>query len=326
MASQQGWDDECDVLVVGSGGGALTGAYTAAREGLSVVVAEATDAFGGTTAYSGGGMWFPDNAVLRRAGTQDSVDDAKTYYHAVVGERTPRELQNAFLENGHRLVDYLERDPAFEFVAYPWPDYFGSAPKASATGRHIMPMPLRAEQLGGLRETIRPPVYVERGNEPLPERVIGGQALIGRLLLALSSADNARLWRESSCDELVGQGNAVCGGVVEHGGTRYRVRARRGVLIASGGFERNHVMRGERGVVGTVADTMGAPGNLGHAINAGIAAGADSDLMSEAWWAPGLTHPDGSSTFSLWFTGGVFVDDDGSRFVNESWPYDRIGR
>src|SRR5699024_12011261 len=79
MASQQGWDDECDVLVVGSGGGALTGAYTAAREGLSVVVAEATDAFGGTTAYSGGGMWFPDNAVLRRAGTQDSVDRSEEH-------------------------------------------------------------------------------------------------------------------------------------------------------------------------------------------------------------------------------------------------------
>ena len=49
------WDAECDVLVVGSGGGALTGAYTAAREGLRVIVVEATDRIGGMTAYSGGG-------------------------------------------------------------------------------------------------------------------------------------------------------------------------------------------------------------------------------------------------------------------------------
>ncbi|MFD4433823.1 FAD-binding protein, partial [Nocardia sp. NPDC058497] len=74
------WNDEVDVLVAGSGGG-LAGAYTAAREGLSVAVVEATDKFGGTTAYSGGGgVWFPCNPVLERAGTDDTIDDALTYY------------------------------------------------------------------------------------------------------------------------------------------------------------------------------------------------------------------------------------------------------
>lgn len=67
-------------------------------------------------------------------------------------------------------------------------------------------------------------------------------------------------------------------------------------------------------------------GNLGLPISAGIAIGADVDLMSEAWWSPGLTHPDGRSTFSLWFTGGIFVDNTGARFTNESKPYDQIGR
>ena len=71
---------------------------------------------------------------------------------------------------------------------------------------------------------------------------------------------------------------------------------------------------------------MGPESNQGLAIRAGIDVGADTDLMSEAWWSPGVTHPDGSSTFSLWFTGGIFVDDNGERFVNESWAYDRIGR
>ena len=73
------WDDETDVIVAGSGGG-LVGAYTAAREGLSVMVVEASDQFGGTTAYSGGGgMWFPCNPVLRRAGSDDTLDDAFAY-------------------------------------------------------------------------------------------------------------------------------------------------------------------------------------------------------------------------------------------------------
>ncbi|MGA7054280.1 MAG: FAD-binding protein, partial [Mycobacterium sp.] len=59
---------------------------------------------------------------------------------------------------------------------------------------------------------------------------------------------------------------------------------------------------------------------------AGIAAGADTDLMDQAWWSPGMTHPDGRSAFALWFTGGIFVNQSGDRFVNESRAYDRVGR
>lgn len=319
------WDEECDVLVVGSGGGALTGAYTAAREGLHVIVVEATDRFGGTTAYSGGGLWFPCNAVLRRAGATDTIEDAKTYFHAVVGDRTPRELQDAFLEGGAPLVDYLEGDDAFAFMVYPWPDYFGSAPQASPTGRHIMPEPLEPARLGALRDALRPPLGTDRAGHPLPDVVRGGQALIGRLLLALTGR-SADLRRETVCDEFVRDGDTVAGAVVTGPDGRYRIRARRGVLVASGGFERNAEMRARYGVPGEARDAMGPEGNLGRAIQAGIDAGAATDLMTEAWWSPGITHPDGTSTFSLWFTGGIFVDDDGERFVNESWPYDRIGR
>ena len=322
----QEWDDECDVLVVGSGGGALTGAYTAAREGLSVILVEATDRFGGTTAYSGGGMWFPCNAVLERAGSEDTLEDAKTYFHSVVGDRTPEELQDAFLDTGAALVDYLESDDDFEFIVWPWPDYFGSAPKASATGRHIMMKPLQPAQLGSLRETLRPSLPVERSGAPLPEIIGGGQALIGRLLLALSRREQAELRLNTICDELVRDGDTVVGAVVTQDGVRRRIRARRGVLVASGGFEQNQDMRTQYGVPGDARDAMGPESNQGLAIQAGIDIGADTDLMSEAWWSPGLTHPDGSSTFSLWFTGGIFVDDNGERFVNESWAYDRIGR
>lgn len=322
----QEWDDECEVLVVGSGGGALTGAYTAAREGLSVILVEATDRFGGTTAYSGGGMWFPCNAVLRRDGSEDTLEDAKTYYHSVVGDRTPVELQDAYLETGARLVDYLESDDDFEFIVWPWPDYFGSAPKASATGRHIMMKPMQPAELGELRDNLRSPLPVERAGAPLPEVVGGGQALIGRLLRALSRRDVADLRLNTVCDELVRAGDTVVGAVVTQDGKRRRIRARRGVLVASGGFERNQQMRTEHGVPGVVRDAMGPESNQGLAIRAGMDIGADTDLMSEAWWSPGLTHPDGASTFSLWFTGGIFVDNTGRRFVDESWAYDRIGR
>ena len=98
------------MLVAGSGGGGVTGAYTAAREGLDVLLVEATDKFGGTTAYSGGGgVWFPCNPVLVRAGPprdfDDTIEDALTYYHAVVGDRTPRELQEILVRGGAPLID-----------------------------------------------------------------------------------------------------------------------------------------------------------------------------------------------------------------------------
>lgn len=74
------WDEDCDVLVAGSGGGGVTGAYTAAPEGLDVILVEATEKFGGTTAYSGGGgVWFPCNPVLQREGTDDTIEDALEY-------------------------------------------------------------------------------------------------------------------------------------------------------------------------------------------------------------------------------------------------------
>lgn len=323
---EPGWDDHCDVLVVGSGGGALTGAWTAAREGLSVIVAEASDKFGGTTAYSGGGMWFPTNAVLRRAGSTDTLEDARTYYRAVVGDRTPAALQDAFLENGARLVDYLESDDDFAFTVLPWPDYFGSAPKASASGRHIIMQPVPAEALGELRDSLRASLPVERAGAEAPAVLGGGQALIARHLVALAKQPRADLRLDTCCDELVREGDTVIGAVVTQDGVRRRIRAGRGVLIAAGGFEQNGEMRAQYAVPGSTRDAMGPATNQGLAIRAGIEVGADVDLMSEAWWSPGVTHPDGASTFSLWFTGGIFVDDRGDRFVNESWAYDRIGR
>lgn len=319
-------DEEVDVVVAGSGGG-LAGALTAAREGLDVAVVEATDRFGGTTAYSGGGVWYPANPVLRRAGVDDTVEDALTYYRAVVGNRTPPELQETFIRGGAAFVEYLERDEHIEFTPLPWPDYYGAAPKARLDGRrHMTAAPLTASELGDLRDVLRPPLDTDRLGRPLPKKLHGGQALIGRLLLALSAQPTATLHRETALVELVVADGRTTGAVVEHDGVRRTIRARRGVLLATGGFEADDELRRKYGVPGAARDTMGPPGNTGRGLLAGIAAGADLDLMDQAWWSPGLTHPDGRSTFSLWITGGIFVGPDGRRFVNESAPYDRIGR
>ena len=321
------WAEECDVLVVGSGAGGCCGAYTAAREGLSVVLVEASEYFGGTTAYSGGGgVWFPTNAVLRRAGDDDTIDDALTYYHAVVGDRTPRDLQDAYVRGGAPLIDYLEADEDIEFTAYPWPDYFGKAPKASAKGRHIAPTPRSVADDPELNESVRGPLGRERNGDPLPDKLIGGRALIGRFLVAMRKYPNVQLHRNTPLEELVVEDGAVVGAIVSHGEQRRAVRARKGVVLAAGGFDHNDEMRARYGVPGAARDSMGPWSNLGKAHQAAIAIGADVDLMSEAWWSPGLTHPDGRSAFALCFTGGIFVDRAGRRFANESAAYDRLGR
>lgn len=322
------FDDEVDVLVVGSGGG-VAGAYTAAREGLSVALVEATDQFGGTTAYSGGGgMWFPGNPVIARAGVDDSPQQAFEYFHAVVGDRTPYELQQTYVVGGSRLIEYLECDEHFAFAELPWPDYYGSVPGARADGRrHIVPVPVSASALGALADVIRGPLDTERLGHPAPPMLSGGRALIGRFLWALGRFPQARTHLNSPLIELITAGDgAVIGAVVDRGGEEVRIGARQGVLLAAGGFEQNPRMRRYWGVPGHADDSMGCPGNTGAAHQAAIRVGADTDLMDQAWWSPGLTHPDGRSAFALWFTGGIFVDRTGERFVNESAPYDRLGR
>lgn len=321
------WDEDVDVVVVGSGGG-ITGAYTAAREGLSVALVEATDKFGGTTAFSGGGgMWFPCNPVLQRAGSDDTIDDALAYFHAVVGDRTPRDLQDTFVRGGARLVSYLEEDDAFAFKVLPWPDYFGSVPGARLDGlRHIVARALPASTLGPYSDRVRGPLDNERLGAPAPDLLTGGRALIGRFLAALRRFPHATAHLDSPLTDLVVDDGTVTGVVVLRNGEPVRIGARRGVLLAAGGFEHDQEMRDSFGVPGRSDDTMGASGNTGAAHRAAIRVGAATDLMDQAWWSPGLTHPDGRSTFSLWFTGGIFVDAAGRRFVDESGPYDRLGR
>ena len=323
------WDEETDVVVAGSGAGGVTGAYTAAREGLDVVLVEATEKFGGTTAYSaGGGMWFPANPVLLRAGVDDTVDDALEYYRAVVGDRTPAELQETYARAGAPLVEYLESDEQLKFQLLPWPDYFGKAPKARADGmRHMAAKPLKVAAAPDLRELVRGPLDADRLGAPQPDDYfVGGRALIARFLLAARQYPGSSVRLNTALTELVVHDGVVEGVIVEHAGKRTSIRARRGVLLAAGGFEHNDAMRAQYGVPGVARDTMGPWGNQGLAHLAGIAVGADTDLMDQAWWSPGLTHPDGRSAFALWFTGGIFVDDHGNRFVNESAAYDRLGR
>jgi succinate dehydrogenase/fumarate reductase flavoprotein subunit len=318
------WNESVDVVVVGSGAAALTAAYTAAAGGLPTLVLEKTRCFGGTAAYSGSGLWLPGNDVLRRTGIEDSVPLGLAYLRAVVGDRTPAALQEAYVSTGPELVAFLEENPVLEFEYLPFPDYF-AAPGRCHNGRDICAKPLPAADLGHRIGALRPTLSVDRfGRTEDRETLAGGQALIGRLLLALDGTGHATLRTSTRLRSLVLDGGRVVGIEAEGEGGTVRVRAERGVILAAGGFENNAEMRRRQGLPG--ADwTLAAPENTGDAIAAAQAVGAATDLFDEAWWCTALPFPNGRATFTRSPEAGIFVNAEGKRFANESLPYDRMG-
>jgi 3-oxosteroid 1-dehydrogenase len=109
-------------------------------------------------------------------------------------------------------------------------------------------------------------------------------------------------------------------------GEPVRFRATRGVLLAAGGFERNAELRAKYQRIPLTGEwSNGAPGNTGDALLAGVAAGADTDLLDESWYVPGLVQPDGLPVFQSGMRGGIWVNAAGERFMNEARPYDQAG-
>ncbi|MER7449197.1 3-oxosteroid 1-dehydrogenase [Nocardia beijingensis] len=352
---------EFDVVVVGSGAAGMTAALTAAYRGLSVTLIEKSRAFGGSTARSGGGIWIPNNPVLQREGVPDSPELARTYLAAVVGDRVPEARQRAFLERGPEMMRYLgARSKYWEFVYdRGYSDYHPEFPGGLAQGRSIEPAPLDGRLLGGDLHKINQPTMsgpkgiaftvsdfhdlnmiartwagkrtaMKVGIQAVGNKLRGrlplslGKALAARLWLSLRDA-GVPVWLNTPLTELITEGNAVVGVRAEHDGTPVVIKARRGVVLAAGGFEHNLDMRRQYMSGPQSTDwTVGATENVGEGIVAGQKAGGAVDLMDDAWWGPSVRNPDGPPFFCLAERsqpGGIMVNHAGERFVNESAPY-----
>jgi 3-oxosteroid 1-dehydrogenase len=350
---------EFDVVVVGSGAAGMTAALTAAHHGLSALVVEKTDRFGGSTARSGGGIWAPGNSVLRRAGVPDSPEQARVYLAHVAGDGVPAARQQALLAHGPAMLELVRALTPVDFAWVPgYADYYPEAPGGLAEGRSVEPVPLDGRVLGAELAHLNPP-YV-----PAPDGVTITQAeyrwlslgprrpramaasakVLGRLarnrllrqrMLTLGQALAAGLraglrdqgvpvWLSTPMTGLRTEDGRVTGVEVTRDGTAMLIRARRGVVLAAGGFERNGPMRAryQQPPIGTEW-TTGAVGNTGDAIIAGEAAGAALDLMDDAWWGPSIPLS-GGPYFCLAersLPGCILVNGAGQRFVNESAPY-----
>ncbi|MER6353477.1 3-oxosteroid 1-dehydrogenase [Streptomyces sp. NPDC001634] len=351
-----------DVIVIGSGAAGMTAALTAANQGLSCVVVEKAATFGGSAARSGAGIWIPNNPVILAAGVPDTPAKAAAYLAAVVGPDVSVERQQAFLGHGPEMISFVMAHSPLRFRWMEgYSDYYPELPGGLPNGRSIEPDQLDGNILGSELAHLNPPymavpsgmvvfsadykwltlsavsakgiaVAVEclargtkaalLGQKPLTM----GQSLAAGLRAGLLAA-GVPVWLNTPLTDLYTEGGAVTGAVVTRDGTPGLLRARRGVIVGSGGFEHNAAMRAQyqRQPIGT-GWTVGARENTGDGIRAGERAGAALDLMDDAWWGPAIPLPD-EPYFCLaerTLPGGLLVNAAGSRFVNEAAPYSDV--
>ncbi|MFV9636659.1 3-ketosteroid-delta-1-dehydrogenase [Mycobacterium neumannii] len=359
-------DMNVDLVVVGSGTG-MAAALAAHERGLSVLIVEKSAYVGGSTARSGGALWLPASTVIKGDGGADTAERAKTYLDAVVDGTAPAQRSDAFLANVGATIELLRRaTPMRLFWAKEYSDYHPEAPGGTAVGRTCECRPLDSAILGRYRTRLRPgvmeakvpipttgadyrwmnlmsrvprkglPVIAKRlgqgiGGLALKRRyVAGGQALAAGLFAGVLRA-GIPVWTGTTLRRLVTDGDRVSGVVLEHNGADITVSARRGVVLAAGGFDHDMDMRWKfQSETLDEHASLGAETNTGDAIRIAQDAGAATDLMDQAWWFPAVAAlPDADPKVMLAersLPGSLIVDQTGSRFVNEATDYMTFGQ
>ncbi|WP_227982595.1 3-ketosteroid-delta-1-dehydrogenase [Nocardia spumae] len=358
---------EVDLLIVGSGTG-LAAALTAAEAGLSALVVEKSGYVGGSTARSGGAFWVPGNFVLADRQPADGAAAASAYVEAVVGDSAPRERGAAFLAHGPATVEMLARTTPMKFMwADGYSDYHPELPGGSAAGRTCECTPFDAAQLGSQRSRLRPGV-MEASGLPMPvtgadykwlnliaktprkalwrgmkamatgvgglalkrEYIAGGQALAAGLFAGALRA-GIPIWTDTALVRLIEADGVVTGAVVDREGTLTAVTARRGVVLAAGGFDHDTQMRRKFQSDRLIEHaSLGCEANTGDAIKLAQEAGAAIGLMDQAWWFPAVAALPGGEPAVLLaeraLPGSFIVDQRGRRFVNEATDYMSFGQ
>ncbi|HRD62950.1 MAG TPA: 3-oxosteroid 1-dehydrogenase, partial [Nocardioides sp.] len=331
------------------------------KRGLDVVLVERSSYFGGSTARSGGGVWMPGNAALRAAGqvSADDLDQAKLYLDSIVGDEVPKVRRDTYLDRGPEVLDFIQAQTRVRFRWVPeYADYHPEAPGGRAAGRSCEPAPLDARFLGAELDRLHPQYTKAPANlivtqadfrkislglrtwrgpvtmlKVLVNRLVSG--LLRRRMYAMGNAIAIGL-RQGLIEagvpvlydtELTGlqvEDDRVTGVRVSRGDGEATVRARRGVILGSGGFEKNLAMRKQYQPEPTSIEwTTGSQFNTGGGILAAADAGADLALMDDAWWGPTIPLPSGP-----WFClaernlpGSIIVNQAGERYLNEALPY-----
>lgn len=351
-------------MVVGSGCSGLTTAVVAAKYGLNVIVLEKTQYFGGATAYSGGGAWIPVNKHQPSIGVQDSVDQADIYLQNVLDDLYDPTKIPTFLKSGPEMVEWMEQNSFMRFKPVSLPDYHVSKQGASV-GRTLLTEKFDGRQLGPLIKNVRYPIqgYSAFGSlQADPEELAvvtnpfasitnlshvtskmfryvrdmirygkgtdmaNGNALVGRLLFS-AQKQGVQLWNHASAEKPIVEHGRVSGLHIIHQGKQTTLYARKGVVLASGGFGRS-----EEAKTYVPHEWCASPqGNTGDGKRIGVASGGALPPKNQinAIFAPISLLPVSNGPvrrfphFALDRSkpGSIIVGPDGRRFANESEPY-----
>lgn len=364
-----GAERHADVLVFGTGAAGLTAALVAAIEGLDVALFEKSAFAGGTTATSGGSLWVPGAAPILQATPDVGAELARRYLLTELGPWVRHDLLEAFLDASPEAIDYLARHSEVRFAHATNPDYHADQPFGSATGHAITALPFDGRLLGDDFARLKPPRDVfmvlsgmmvgrreipilvrpfaslyalrrtvgllarhglDRLRYPRGTRLLIGNALVARYLYSLRRR-GVSVEYETRLIDLHRENGRIAGAIVETDGRQRLVRARRGVILATGGIAHSRLLRAELMTSHPHDYSMVDEADTGDGVSAARRVGAaiDGAVPNPAYWSPASirTKPDGSQT--LWIHGHmdrgkpglIAVDASGQRFVNEADSY-----
>lgn len=362
------WDREVDVVVIGSGVAGLTAAIVARTEGLEPLVLEKTEYFGGASAWSVGMMWFPASEAMKAAGFEDSAEKARRYFRATVGEAADPALQEAYIGGGARALAYMEAHSDLRADAIPYPDYMPHL-DGGMFGRAHAPREFDGRLLGKNLGKVRPPLPIfapfggmmmdlddmtafltarrslpaalhaakrliryaaDRLRYPRGTRLLMGNALVARLYKTLLDR-KVEMWTQAAVDGITLRDGRAAGVEVSRSGRRLRIRARRGIVIATGGYPGNAALRAETAPMTRDRFTIAPESNRGDGVTMARALGARlvEGTEDDAYYVPVSVLKDRKGGHTLWphfmldrpRPGAIAVDRDGNRFTDEAASY-----
>jgi 3-oxosteroid 1-dehydrogenase len=366
------WDRSVDLLIAGSGGGGMVAGLAALDCGLEPLIVEKQALVGGSTGLSGGIVWLPNNPLMRADGIADSHEDGLAYLADVVGDigaASSPARREMFLTAGYEMIEFLIRRGVRLVRCAGWSDYYPNHKGGNAAGRAVEGIPFNAAQLGGWRNKVQPSlaknygfvvltnelrsvqyfnraptafavamrVFVRSWAARIGRRQIltNGASLIGQMLMSLIELCDGEppLWTSSAMDDLIVEDGRVVGARIVRDGAPLNVQARRGVLLAAGGFGHNADMR--RRYSGDQPNeaqwSIANAGDTGEVLQTAMRLGAKTDLLDEAWWLPSVFIANGGATAASLGSGrqrpgAIYVDSTGRRFCNESNSYVEVGK
>ncbi|RUP05691.1 MAG: FAD-binding protein [Mycobacterium sp.] len=366
------WDCSVDLVIAGSGGGGMVAGLAALDAGLQPLIIEKQPLVGGSTGLSGGIVWLPNNPLMRADGIADSHQDGLAYLADVVGDigaASSPARREMFLTAGYEMLNFLLRKGVRMIRCAGWSDYYPNHKGGNESGRAVEGIPFDAAELGAWHDKVQPSLaknygYVVLTNElrsvqyfnrspralavatkvfartraaRLARRQLltNGASLIGQMLKVLIDLSDGQppLWINAAMQDLIVEDGRVTGARIVHDGVAQNVEARKGVLLAAGGFGHNPDMRrrysGEQPNEGQWS--IANAGDTGEVLQSAMRLGAKTDLLDEAWWLPSVFIANGGAAAASLGSGrqrpgAIYVDSGGRRFCNESNSYVEVGK